>query len=797
MSSHGVQHNWDVFPRTRLENAQLPTPLGCVYQPLAPRPAANDNPLAYCSCARCGAYISPYASVDLQSGTWRCPFCQQQLFLPVGADATRWPTNATAEQALPADVAHAAPAQQCMVWLIDQYQHIDDSSSFDTLVALLVEALDMLPDGTPLVMLLFTDAVHVHRLGATPVSIGPNAVFDGYQAASLFTAHTIDKVVGLLGGGTLAPTLAESVLTRQRIVSIVSAETRPLLRAYLQSLRPTFTNAFKPVRAMGLAVYVFAVMFARLLYCSAHAQVYAIMMGPNTAQPGQVVTAGSSLRLHHDIRQLDSGGSNAAARFFEAVSLVANGVPWDKSFDLANGRTGNTTEYDPQTLAPRFCFNVFAASLDQVGLYELQRLVLNTNGDVCLASAVGDLHFGAQWRQAMRRNDVANAATLTVLTSARLKIKSLLGHAYRLPSLYSTCEDHHDHILDQLGRFDSKFKRHHFTNRWFWNTFNPTDTLALQFEVDGLKLIAERGPDAMHIQFQFRYWHRQAREWRLRVVTDRHRTTQANKKLSVEHNLANARTNMLQGFNATAWVVLLCRTLIDKLHTDIGFDFAGVTALIDAATTKLLHNFGGLDERVRELVPMVYSLRRNPQLINIFNSLPDETTFYHHWLMKMDIAAASVAIQPRLYRVPGGAASLDATILDDTADGSFLVLDTVFSIVIYHQLRGGARLALHPSENSTLLNSAEVQPAMTFIRDRLLSRALAPRYIITQTGHSQARFLVSRLNPVAPATTVATGPWWRPFKTPVRCVMSDELSFEQYYAQVVAQVKSYRTEDDY
>lgn len=796
MSSQGVQFNWEVFPRTRLENAQLPTPLGCVYQPLAPQPAADDNPLAYCACARCGAYISPHASVDLERGTWRCPFCLQQSFLPVGADASEWPTNATAEHALPVDVAHAAPAPQCMVWLIDQYQHVEDSSSFDTLVALLVETLDTLPEGTPLVMLLFTDAVHVHRLGTTPVSIGSGAVFDNYQAASLFTADTVDKVVRLFGGGTLAPTLAESVLTTQHIASVVSAETRPRLRAYLQSLRPTFTNTFKPVRAMGLAVYVFAVMFARLLYRSAQAQVYAIMGGPNTAQPGQVVTAGSSLRLHHDIRQLDSGASNAAARFFEAVSLVANGVPWDKSFDLANGRTASTTEYNPQTLAPRFCFNAFAASLDQVGLYELQNLVLNTNGDVCLASAVGDSHFGAQWRLAMGRNDVANAATLTVLTSARLKIKSLLGHAYRLPSLYRTREDHHDHILDQLDQFDSKFKRHHFTNRWFWNTFNPTDTLALLFEVDALKLITERGPDAMYIQFQLRYWNRQAREWRLRVVTDRHRTTKANKKLSVERNLANSRTDMLQGFNATAWVVLLCRILVDKLHTDIGFDFAGVTALIDAAITKLLHNFGAL-ERLRELVPMVYSLRRNPQLIDIFNSLPDETTFYHQWLMKMDIAAAAVAIQPRLYRVPGGAVSLDATTLDHTADGSFLVLDTVFSIVIYHQQRGGAKLALHPSENSARINSAEVQPAMAFIRDRLPSRALAPRYVITQTGHSQARFLVSRLNPVAPATPVATGPWWRPFKASARGVMSDELSLEQYYAQVEARAKSYRFEDNY
>ncbi|XP_055400067.1 protein transport protein Sec23B isoform X2 [Bubalus kerabau] len=144
----------------------------------------------------------------------------------------------------------------------------------------------------------------------------------------------------------------------------------------------------------------------------------------------------------------------------------------------------------------------------------------------------------------------------------------------------------------------------------------------------------------------------------------------------------------------------------------------------------------------------MFHLRRSP-FLQVFNNSPDESSYYRHHFARQDLTQSLIMIQPILYSYsfhgPPEPVLLDSSsILADR----ILLMDTFFQIVIYlgetiAQWRKAGYQDMPEYENFKHLLQAPLDDAQEILQ----ARFPMPRYIHTEHGGSQARFLLSKVNP--------------------------------------------------
>lgn len=144
----------------------------------------------------------------------------------------------------------------------------------------------------------------------------------------------------------------------------------------------------------------------------------------------------------------------------------------------------------------------------------------------------------------------------------------------------------------------------------------------------------------------------------------------------------------------------------------------------------------------------MYHLRRS-HFLQVFNNSPDETTFYRHMLMREDLTQSLIMIQPILYSYSFNGPP-EPVLLDTSSiqPDRILLMDTFFQILIFHgetiaQWRALKYQEMPEYENFKQLLQAPVDDASEILQTRFPM----PRYIDTEQGGSQARFLLSKVNP--------------------------------------------------
>ncbi|KAG9096112.1 GTPase-activating protein S23 [Ceratobasidium sp. UAMH 11750] len=144
----------------------------------------------------------------------------------------------------------------------------------------------------------------------------------------------------------------------------------------------------------------------------------------------------------------------------------------------------------------------------------------------------------------------------------------------------------------------------------------------------------------------------------------------------------------------------------------------------------------------------MFHLRRS-QFLQVFNNSPDETAFYRHILNEEDVNNSLIMMQPTLmsytFDQPPQPVLLDSVSIKPDV---ILLLDTFFHILIFHgetvaQWRKAGYQEQEGYENFQELLDAPTGDA----QDLLIDRFPIPRYIVCDQGGSQARFLLSKLNP--------------------------------------------------
>ena len=191
----------------------------------------------------------------------------------------------------------------------------------------------------------------------------------------------------------------------------------------------------------------------------------------------------------------------------------------------------------------------------------------------------------------------------------------------------------------------------------------------------------------------------------------------------------------------------------------------------DAATFSL-------PAQLTALPQMMFSLRRS-RFLRVFNHTPDETAYYRTILNRENVGNMVVMILPSLLSFELGQPEPIPVLLDmvSVKKDCILLLDTFFRIIIHH----GETIAYWREQGQHLLPQnaalkALIESPTVEAQEILKDRFPVPHVLVCDQGSSQARFLVSQLNPSASHHSNQTsGPATHTM------IFSDDFTFKTFY----------------
>lgn len=474
------------------------------------------------------------------------------------------------------------------------------------------------------------------------------------------------------------------------------------LGQFVQSLRPE-GFALKPGHrrelATGTALCVAEGLLAGL-FPKRGARIVAFVGGPSTRGEGSIVETPlkTPLRSHHDLRSK----GKLAKRYDQARELYEK---------LGKSAT-----------AQGHCLDVFVGCYDQVGLSEMEPLVSKTGGVIVQS----DSFTSAIFKQSLQRFVEGQSASeglqfglngVLEVKATCVRITNLVGNG--IP-------------IEKANKANG--------GSWKLGSISNHSSYAIFYE------LAEEAPTCSFALVQFITSY-QGHDGGRRV----HVTT-------TQIPLVPSPSDMgalCHGFDQEACAVTTARDVVANLIQDPRFD---PTAMSDKVLVETLRTFASyhkgqassvsIPEPMRMLPQLMYYLRRCA-LVQSFNASPDETSYYRHCFLTEDVTNALVMIQPTLTAYDVNEEPVP--VLLDTRSlkpDRILLLDTFFHILIYHgsAVAEWRREGYADRDEYAYLREYFEAPRQE-AADLLVDRFPLPRFVDTEEGASQARFLVSRLNP--------------------------------------------------
>uniref|UniRef100_A0A8C0BFU1 Protein transport protein SEC23 n=1 Tax=Buteo japonicus TaxID=224669 RepID=A0A8C0BFU1_9AVES len=349
-----------------------------------------------------------------------------------------------------------------------------------------------------------------------------------------------------------------------------------------------------------------------------------------------------------------------------------------------------------RTAANGHCIDIYACALDQTGLLEMKCCANLTGGHMVMGDSFNTSLFKQTFQRVFNKGfngefRMAFGASLDVKTSRELKIAGAIGPCISLNAKGPCVSE------NELGIGG--------TSQWKICSLDPSTTLAIYFEVVNQHNapIPQGGRGA--VQFVTQYQHSSTQK-RIRVTT-------------IARNWADAQSQLQHieaAFDQEAAAVLMARLGVYRAESEEGPD---VLRWLDR------------------------------QLIRLGRTLRNESSYYRHHFARQDLTQSLIMIQPILYAYsfhgPPEPVLLDSSsILPDR----ILLMDTFFQIVIYlgetiAQWQKAGYQDMPEYENFKHLLQAPLDDAQEILQTRFPM----PRYIHTEHGGSQARFLLSKVNP--------------------------------------------------
>mmetsp|Transcript_5940 Transcript_5940/g.13001 ORF Transcript_5940/g.13001 Transcript_5940/m.13001 type:complete len:832 (+) Transcript_5940:125-2620(+) len=780
----GTRLSFHCWPSSRLEAQRCVAPFGALVTPIkklpntcAPPTALQYDPIR-CSTTTCHAVLNPYCQVDFRSKLWVCPFCLNRNHFPShyaenisesNLPAELIPQYATCEYELPSVPPAGPPA---FLFCVDTCSVAEELAE---LADSLQQAINLLPDDALVGLITFGTNVQVHELGFggipktyvlrgnkeyAPGKIGEllgcnaNVAYAAQNAQQHQQQHggppgTNPQQPNGAGPGAGGP----SADVLERFLLPVS-ECSMTLESILDDLRkdPWPVPADKRVaRCTGSALSV-ATGLMDLAIPRRGGRVMLFTGGPCTSGPGTIVgrLKTETMRSHADLVKNAEPLHGPACDFYASLAHRNRGGK--------NQGTGKTSAGANPSTAATHAVDVFACSLDQVGMLEMGELIEATGGLMVLGDSFGQSVFKESLCRVFKRFDddvpqdggqlqMAFGATLEVLTSREFKVSGAIGP---LASLNKNSANVSDIEVGKGG-----------TNAWSLGGIDPATTVAVYFD------ITKKGDSPLpegkrrYIQFLTRYQHANGRT-RLRATTlcgpwynVSQQQQEAPSSLGGQGPPRDSNTPVKFSFDQEAAAVLMTRLAVQRTETE---DPADVLRWVDRSLIRLCSKFADyqpdnpssfrLAPQFSLFPQFLFHLRRS-QFLQLFNSSPDEAAYYRYVLSMSNTTNSLVMIQPTLlsysFNGPPQPALLDA---ESVRPDTILLLDTFFHVVVFHgeTVAQWREAKYHEQEEHAafrnLLEAPQADAQM--IMD---SRFPVPRYIVCDQHKSEARFLMAKLNP--------------------------------------------------
>ncbi|RMB93649.1 hypothetical protein DUI87_29876 [Hirundo rustica rustica] len=684
----GVRFSWNVWPSSRLEATRMVVPLACLLTPLKERldlPPVQYEPVL-CSRPTCKAVLNPLCQVDYRAKLWACNFCFQRNQFPpayAGISEVNQPAELMPQFSTIEYIVQRGP-QTPLVFLYVVDMCLEEED-LQALKESLQMSLSLLPPDALVGLITFGRMVQVHELSCEGIS--KSYVFRGTKD---LTAKQIQDMLGLsrpavpMQHGRPLQTPEQPVISSRFLQPVHKIDMNLTdLLGELQRDPWPVTQGRRPLRSTGVALSI-AVGLLEGTFPNTGARIMLFTGGPPTQGPGMVV--GDELKT--PIRSWhDIEKDNA--RFMKKAT---------KHYEtLANRSAANG-----------HCIDIYACALDQTGLLEMKCCANVTGGHMVMGDSFNTSLFKQTFQRVFSKG---YSGEFRMAFGANLDVKEI-----------------------GIGG----------TSQWKICSLDPSTTLAIYFEVVNQHNapIPQGGRGA--VQFVTQYQHSSTQR-RIRVTT-------------IARNWADAQTQLQHieaAFDQEAAAVLMARLGVYRAESEEGPD---VLRWLDRQLIRLCQKFGQYNKddpnsfRLSEsfsLYPQfIFHLRRSP-FLQVFNNSPDESSYYRHHFARQDLTQSLIMIQPILYAYsfhgPPEPVLLDSSsILPD----KILLMDTFFQIVIYlgetiAQWQKAGYQDMPEYENFKHLLQAPLDDAQEILQTRFPM----PRYIHTEHGGSQARFLLSKVNP--------------------------------------------------
>jgi len=705
----GVRLSWNVWPSNKQEAANAVIPVGCLYSPFKRSqaiPIVNYEPIL-CS-GSCRTILNPFCDIDFNSKSWTCPFCYRRNQLPqhysviteTNLPIELIPNITTLEYLLPRAVA----LPPVFLFVVDTALPAQD---LEPLKDTLLMGLSLIPQNARIGLITFGATVHVHELAfeACPKAY----VFNGTKDV------TPQRVQQLLGFGKPTGQGGQGGHRSPDRFILPLSECEETLETILEDLQPE-PQAIKPdmrrLRGTGAALSV-AIGLLENSFSNSAARIMLFVGGPCTQGPGLVV--GTSLkefmRSHHDITQGNAKLVTKAKKFYKELASRA----------VKNGHG----------------IDIFGCSLDQVGMLEMSPLVRDTGGFCVLADGFDTEMFQGSFKGMFERQEgeglkMAFNAGFEVQTSKELKVCGAIGQCASM-NRKGPCVSE-----SPVGVGE--------TSAWRICVGDPSSTLALYFEVvNPAATPLSRGQKGC-IQFQTLYQNSEGQRI-LRVTT-----------LTRNWADVNAGNGALSiGFDQEAAAVLMARFATYKAEL-MGQDNRDILRWLDRSLIRLCSNFSEkrkgdpssfrLDPAFTLYPQFMFHLRRS-DLLQVFNNSPDESCFKRMWSSRQTVSNCLMMIQPTLeaYMLNQPAFPVLLSSASISSD-RVLVLDTFFHVVVWF----GDKIADWRNQGYADLPDyahlkALLEAPQEYVDMVKKERLPLPRFIQSDEGKSQARFLTARVDP--------------------------------------------------
>lgn len=764
----GTRLSFHCWPSSRLEATRSVAPFGALYTPLKKLPAQCAPPTALpydpirCSTGTCHAVLNPYCQVDFRTKLWVCPFCMQRNHFPPhyaeniseqNLPAELIPQYATCEYELQTIPDQGPP---CFLFCIDTCSGAKEELA--ELSDSLQQALNLLPQDSLVGLITFGTNVSVYELASE--SIAKSYIFRGNRE------YTPGRVGELLGctkragqpqpagqpgqpNGQAPPAMGgpgQEVL--ERFLLPVS-ECSFVLESILDDLRRDpwpIPSDKRPARATGCALSV-ATSMLHLAIPRRGARVMLFVSGPCTSGPGAIVSRNKEedIRSHSDLAKKAEPMHKPACEFYAKLAYP--------TLYAAAGADTKKKKTKPQpTAAPYHVVDVFACSLDQVGLLEMRELVEATGGLMVLGDSFGQSVFKESLRRVFNRfpdddpqdggkMQMAFGASLEVLTSREFKVSGAIGPVTSLNKAGPQVSDL------EVGKGG--------TSAWGLGGVDPNTTVAIYFDVSNSTSVSDG--KRRYIQFLTKYQHANGRT-RLRATTlcgPWYNPPQVPKDDPMAERQAMMNSPVKTSFDQEAAAVLTARMAVHQTETD---EIADVLRWVDRTLIRLCAKFAEyepdnpnsfrLSAEFSLFPQFMFHLRRS-QFLQLFNSSPDEAAYYRYVLARENTTNSLVMLQPTLlsysFNGPPQAALLDS---DSVRPDTILLLDTFFHVVVFHgeTIAAWREQGYHEQEEHAAFRALLEAPQADaqLIMD---ARFPVPRYIVCDQHKSEARFLMAKLNP--------------------------------------------------